>query len=133
MFFDSVDNAVITDSFFLDNQSNAAGLESGGGGAITSFLGDITISTTVFSGNKGSNGFDILVEDNSDPVSEGGTFINCEEEVVFCNSKTGYSELADDDNDSYANSNCPTRGVEGTPGEGPCPKQKKGKAKSKND
>lgn len=121
LFFDSVNSVAISGSAFIDNKSNSAALLTGGGGAIASFLGDITLTNTVFSGNSGSNGFDIWVEDDSDPVTGSGTFISCNDQVTFCNGINGYDEFGDHVHDSYSNSNCLETGIASFPGEGPCP------------
>ena len=119
LFFDSVKNVSIADSKFIDNNSNSAGLLTGGGGAITSFLGKISLTNTVFKNNTGSNGFDIWVEDDTDPATF-GSFITCNRNVVFCNGVVGYEEFVNDDNLFYLNGNCLATGIRGSPGQGPC-------------
>lgn len=107
----------ISDSAFV---GNTAGLSSdtGGGGAITSFLGRLSLTNTVFRGNAGSHGSDILVEDDTDPEFV-GSFITCNAKVIFCNGISGYEELFYED-DEHSNSNCPTWGIAGEEDEKAC-------------
>jgi len=121
LFFDTVRGVLIDASTFLENSSNSAGLALGGGGAIDSFLGDITLRNTMFSGNTGSNGFDILIEDDNDPVVQLGSFVYCAEQVIFCNGLNGTQELLFTDANRFVNTNCPELGVVGSPGDGVCP------------
>jgi len=90
LFFDTVNGVTISDTAFFDNNSNSAALKTGGGGAITAFLGaGISLTNTVFKDNSGSNGFDIWIEDDNDPVKQFGTFITCNAKVTFCDGLTG--------------------------------------------
>ena len=112
-------NVTISDSAFIDNNSNSAGLLTGGGGAISSFLGKISLSNIVFKDNSGTNGFDIWVEDDTDPASV-GSFISCKTNVTFCNGVAGYQEFQNFDNLFYLNGDCSSKGIGGRPGSGLC-------------
>lgn len=119
LFFDSVKNVTISDSAFIDNNSNSAGLLTGGGGAISSFLGKISLTNIVFKDNSGTNGFDIWVEDDTNPASV-GTFVSCKTNVTFCNGVVGYQEFQNNDNLFYLNGDCLSKGITGRPGIGLC-------------
>ena len=118
MFFDSVKDVSISGSVFADNTAGFKSDSGGGGGAITLFLGKISLTNTVFIGNGGPTGFDILVEDDTDP-STIGSFITCNARVSFCNGLDGYDELSYEDN-VFTNSNCLATGIAGQIGEGQC-------------
>jgi hypothetical protein len=118
IFFDSVEDVSISDSAFVGNTAGLLSDSGGGGGAITSFLGRLSLTTTVFRGNAGFHGSDILVEDDTDPEFV-GSFISCNAKVIFCDGISGFEELSYED-DEHSNSNCPTWGIPGEQEEEAC-------------
>ena len=108
----------ISDSAFVGNTAGLSSDSGGGGGAITSFLGRLSLTNTVFRGNAGTHGSDILVEDDTDPDFV-GSFITCNANVIFCNGISGFEELFYEE-DENSNSNCQTSGVTGEQADDAC-------------